>query len=57
MKARFSISCIMLSIFIFFLLSMGAQATEYKKVDTVINASDISIHIENGDDIYLIIAA
>lgn len=53
MKAVSLFSCIMLSISVILLLSTGAQATEYKEVNTEVNASSITEHVENSDDIYL----
>jgi hypothetical protein len=53
MKAVSLVFCIVLSISVILLLSMGSQATEFKEVNTEVNASSITEHIENGDDIYL----
>lgn len=53
MKARYLVSCILLSTLVFFLLSTIAQATEFQKNDTNINATDIVTNIQNGNDINL----
>ena len=53
MKAVSLVSCISFSIFLILFMSMSTQATEYRENNTEVNASDISKHIENGDDIYL----
>jgi uncharacterized protein YjbI with pentapeptide repeats len=47
------VSCIFLLTFAIFLLPMAAQAEEYREINKEVNASDISMHIENGDDIVL----
>ena len=49
MKAISLVSCIMLSIFGIFLLSMGAQATEYREI----KAKDILEHIKNNEEVNL----
>jgi len=43
----------LLSIIVILILSIGAQAAEYREVNAEVNASNISKHIENSDDIYL----
>jgi hypothetical protein len=47
MKAMYLFSCIMLSIYVIFLFSVGAQAIEYREV----KADEIVTHIENGEDV------
>lgn len=53
MKGRCLVSHILLSIVIFFLLSMATQATEYREANTEVKAEEILKHIENGEDINL----
>ncbi len=49
---RVSFYCFLLT-FLFFLVSISAQATEYREVDKEVNASDILKHTEMGEDINL----
>lgn len=51
MKARFF--CFLLTLIIILLLSTTAQAAEYREVAKKVNASDILIHVEMGEDINL----
>jgi hypothetical protein len=53
MKASSLFFCITVSLSVILLLSIGAQANEYREINEDVNASNISKHIENGDDIYL----
>jgi acetyltransferase-like isoleucine patch superfamily enzyme len=46
-------SYILLLTLVFSVLSIGVQATEYKVVNTEVNAEDILKHIENSDDVNL----
>jgi uncharacterized protein YjbI with pentapeptide repeats len=50
MKAESLVTCIMLSSFVILLLSIEAQATEYREV----KAEDILDQLENGKDVYLV---
>ena len=51
MKAKSLLT--LLTLIVIFLLPTAAQAAEYKEVDKEVNASDILIHIEKGDNINL----
>ena len=53
MKAGVLVSRIMLLTVVLCLLSTIVQATEYKVVNTEVNAEDILRHIENVDDVNL----
>ena len=53
MKAGVLVSCILLLTVVLSLFSTIVPATEYKVVNTEVNAEDILKHIENGDDINL----
>lgn len=53
MNSRALTSCVLLSTLVFLLLSTAVQATEYREVNTEVQAEDILKHIENGDDIYV----
>ena len=53
MKAGVLVSRILLLTVVLSLLSAIVQATEYKVVNTEVNAEDVLKHIENGDDVNL----
>jgi hypothetical protein len=53
MKTGSLIHCILLFILVLLLLSTAAQATEYRKINTEVQAEDILKSIENNDDVYL----
>ncbi len=51
-EMRASFYCFLLT-FLFLLVSISAQATEYREVNKEVNASDVLKHIEMGEDINL----
>src|SRR5208337_3178034 len=53
MKVRTLVFYIIFITLIFFIQSMTVKATEYKKVNTEVNAENILIHMEKGDEINL----
>jgi uncharacterized protein YjbI with pentapeptide repeats len=52
-KAKYLVSYILLSTFVILLLSTATNATEYREINTEVNATDVLKHIENGEDINL----
>jgi hypothetical protein len=54
MKARALVYCILLLTLVLSLLSTVILSSESIKVNSEVNASDISKHIEDGDDVNLV---